>query len=257
MYVRFNALVPCRRDHNLTQMYWLKPDEAAAERNSGPHAGPPPWSRERFEDGLVDGSIAARHWPEDLPDEVVSDSGSVTPRRHRLQYRWDLTLSVLGVISCNPSGATRRRLDDTLALTVAQAVLWGFGGIDQGNLDPVYEMNSKLMHLTADLADPINRETLEQILENGTVWLAWGNRPSGLKGEAATRWRSAEQHVLAAGHAAQARGTKFVVTRLNKPRPTAAPAHASPRRFPPSAPPVLYQSHTPVRIVESTSSEDV
>jgi hypothetical protein len=100
-------------------------------------------------------------------------------------------LPILGVISCNPSGATRRMLDDTLELTVNQAALWGFGGIDQGNLDPVFETNSKTMHLTADFADPLNRRAVEAILRNTSVWLAWGNKPGCLTGVNELKWRQA------------------------------------------------------------------
>ncbi|WP_206757897.1 DUF1643 domain-containing protein [Sphingomonas sp. CFBP 13706] len=121
------------------------------------HQGEWPFDREMFERALHDGVIEGRHSPAELPDEVDGYRTSMTrPRRHRLQYRWDEKLPVLGVIACNPSMATRRRLDDTLHLVVNQARLWGFGGIDQGNLDPVYETNSRLIDRTADLADPIN-----------------------------------------------------------------------------------------------------
>jgi hypothetical protein len=211
-----------------------------------------PFDREMFERALQDGVIEGRHSPVELPDEVDGYRKSVTrPRRHRLQYRWDEKLPVLGVIACNPSTATRRRLDDTLHLVVNQAKLWGFGGIDQGNLDPVYETNSRLIDRTADLADPINMEALKEILTNATVWLTWGNKPSSLTGESAIPWRNAEQHALSIGHRQQTKGTEFVVTTLNKSTSAGrAPAHASPRRFPRAAKPALRSRRTDVRIIE-------
>lgn len=210
-----------------------------------------PQPREVFEAGLRTGRIEGLHYPETLADEPpFITAGGVRQRRHRLQYRWNPGLRVLGVISCNPSAATRRRLDDTLALTVNQATLWGFGGIDQGNLDPVYETNSRRVHVTGDFEDPVNRTTLAEIVQvNDDIWLAWGNRPAGFKGDQSARWTDAEQHVLAAGYREQARGTRFLVTNLNKPRPMRAPAHASPRRFPPSKPSTLYTRPLLVRIV--------
>lgn len=141
-------------------------------------------------------------------------------------------------------------LDDTLHLTVNQAALWGFGGIDQGNLDPVYETNSRKMHLTADLADTSNLEALELILANATTWLAWGNRPRSLKGVDAEFWRRAEQRVLAMGHLRQAEGASLLATKLNQPSPERAPAHASPRRFPPGSLQTIHARPMRLRIVE-------
>lgn len=227
-------------------------DPTASPPGGGVHHGEWPFARDEFEQALRECHIKGLHWPEDLSDHVDGYRRSVTrPRRHRLQYRWDETLPMLGVISCNPSTATRRRLDDTLHLTVNQAVLWGFGGIDQGNLDPVYETDSRLVDRTADLADPLNREALEEILVNDTVWLAWGNKPASLTGAAILPWRDAEQHVLSIGYRQQSKGKRFLVTKLNQPTAGGrAPAHASPRRFPPKTRPVLRTHRTNVRIIK-------
>lgn len=205
-----------------------------------------------FEEALRGGDYDGFHQPTSLPDEI--DAGiirSSRPRRYRLQYRWDSALPVLGVISCNPSKATRRRLDDTLESTVNQAALWGFGGIDQGNLDPVYETNSKAMADTADLSDPRNYEALEEIITNDAVWLSWGNKPAALKDELNILWRRAEQRVLRAGHARQRQGGRFLVTKLNRPSSGfVAPAHPSPRRFPMSKARELFVRPSAVQIVE-------
>jgi hypothetical protein len=211
-----------------------------------------PIDRKEFEDKLRSGAIEGCHLPDGLPDDPwASPAPAGSWRRYRLTYLWDATLPTLGVISCNPSRATRTQLDDTLELTVNQAAIWRFGGIDQGNLDPVFESNSQRLAATADLDDRDNRTALERILENGTVWLAWGNKPSRLTGDLALAWERAEQHVLAAAHRRQALALKLVVAKLNKGKPDRAPRHASPRRFPPKAPRTVQTDSKPVRVVRA------
>lgn len=233
-------------------MYTLAIDSTDTQQNAPVYTSVWPLDREAFEDALRRGTVQSWHSPETLPDNPFATTASEGKwRRHRLGYRWNHSMPILGVISCNPSRATRRQLDDTLALTINQAAIWGFGGIDQGNLDPVFETNSQRMHITADLNDAANQVALESILENGTVWLAWGNKPRGLKKDLQIAWRRAEQHVLASAFKRQILGIRLVVTRLNKGEPHRAPRHASPRRFPPTAPPTLFKHPLAVRVLQT------
>jgi len=134
-----------------------------------------------------------------LPD-VISLRPECTdrPKRYELTYVWDEAMPLLGVISCNPSGATRHILDDTLYITAVQAMILGFGGIDQCNISPTYEPDSEIAHLCMDLEDNENWSAIERVLANETVWLSWGSGlvRGGSADNSARRWRQAEERTL-------------------------------------------------------------
>lgn len=210
-----------------------------------------PLARACFEAKLSSGAVCGKHWPRKLPDSLPPDLK--TPlRRHRLRYVWDYHKPLLGVISCNPSKATRRVLDETLHATVNQAAIWGYGGIDQCNLSPVYKTDSEKVHLTMDLNDRANWAAIACVLSNSAVWLAWGSRPKGCTGSDCHAWNTAEDCVLSMVWARQNADDAFtvLVTRINKDGRYRPPGHPSPRRFPRHAPQELYEKPLFARVVE-------
>jgi hypothetical protein len=190
-----------------------------------------PITKDTFEAQLRDNRIRGRHCPPSLTDEVPTDvREQADHRRYQLQYQWNEMRSCLGVISCNPSTATRTRLDDTLLVSVNQAMKWGFGGIDQCNLSPVYGTDSRLVHDTLDFSDDNNWSAISRVLTNRFVWLAWGQAPTGFKGDARRRWNSAEDRLLGMVRHAQSRGTRLLAQRLNSGAGYKPPGHPNPQR---------------------------
>jgi hypothetical protein len=136
---------------------------------------------------------------------------------------------------------------------VNQAYLWGFGGIDQCNLSPVYETDSQKVHLTMDLQDRANWAAIACVLSNCAVWLAWGSIPRGCIGRDRQAWNTAEDCVLGMVWKRQNATDALIVLanrikrRGNTYRP---PGHPSQRRIPPTAPPPIYETPLFVRVVE-------
>jgi hypothetical protein len=147
-------------------------------------------------------------------------------------YIWDERRPVLGVVSCNPSKATMRVLDATLLATVNQAAIWGFGGIEQGNVSPIYMTDSARVHGSMDLNDPENHAAIETLLANDTVWLAWGSRPANLRGILGEAWNAAEDAILTRAWERQGEGLRVIAQRVNKGDGYKPPGHPRPRRGP-------------------------
>ena len=190
-----------------------------------------PTTKDSFEAQLRDNRIKGRHCPPSLNDEVPTDAGDQADhKRYRLQFQWNEMRSCLGIISCNPSTATRTRLDDTLLVSVNQAMKWGFGGIDQCNLSPVFGTDSRLVHDTLDFSDDNNWSAISSVLTNKYVWLAWGQAPTGFKGDARRRWNSAEDRLLEMIRHAQSCGTRLLAQRLNSGSGYKPPGHPNPQR---------------------------
>lgn len=187
----------------------------------------PPFNQADFENKLSTGDVVGCHWPVGLPDRIDPNHRL---RRYRLSYIWDDRRPVLGVISCNPSKATRRLLDATLLATVNQAEIWGYGGIEQGNISPVYMTDSKLVHENMDLDDLSNHAALGIVLKNNSVWLAWGARPAGLHGESGAAWNAAEDAILSEAMERQRNGLRVIAQRINQGGGYRPPGHPSPRR---------------------------
>lgn len=184
-----------------------------------------------FESDLMNGAVSGKHWPASLPDIVPTPAhGQRRPRRYLLRYVWNPDLPILGVISCNPSQASRRKLDPTLLITVNQAHLWGFGGIEQCNLCPVYEPDSSLLHSTLVLTDIRNWAAIRRVLAKHTIWLAWGRAPSGCTGQLRTDWNAAENCLLKMALARQRRGARLIVTNVGSGGGYRPPWHPRPQR---------------------------
>lgn len=215
------------------------------------YADAPPFDQATFEYKLATGEIDGRHWPADLPDRIDPNEPL---RRHRLVYIWDERQPILGVVSCNPSKATRRLLDATLLATVNQAAIWGFGGIEQGNVSPIYMTDSARVHESLDLNDQENHAAIGTVLANDTVWLAWGARPAHLHDDWGTAWNSAEDAILATAWERQVVGLRIIAQRVNKGSGYKPPGHPSPRRIPPSRPPMLYNCPLSLTIVRRSRS---
>ncbi|WP_395831757.1 DUF1643 domain-containing protein [Archangium violaceum] len=212
-----------------------------------------------FEANLSSGAVCGRHWPRNLPDRLPEEQAPETRPlcRHRLRYVWDLNKPLLGVISCNPSRATRRVLDETLHVTVNQAYLWGFGGIDQCNLSPVYKTDSHQVRITMkDLQDRGNWAAITCVLSNSAVWLAWGSRPRGCTDSCCDAWNTGEDCVLSMVWARQNADDEFTVlaNQVLKGSGYRPPGHPSPRRFPRHKPQLLYEKPLFVRVATSTSA---
>jgi hypothetical protein len=142
-----------------------------------------------------------------------------------LKYVWDSNRPRLGVISCNPSAATDRKLDFTLMRTINQADLWGYGSIEQGNLSPFYETLSSKLQTRMFARDDDNLAALAQILSNERVWLAWGQIPPCISGDGfRPTWNARIMEVLQLVHTRQTSGLQPIATKLMGPR---APAHPS------------------------------
>lgn len=206
------------------------------------------FDRSDFENHLERGCFKAQHWPQSLPDDLC-ESDLQYPRRHRLQYIWKDDLPLLSVISCNPSKANKRVLDETMHVTVNQAKLWGYGGIDQCNVSPVYETNSHKVHETMVLNDCDNWKAIASIMTNPVVWLAWGSIPKGLKGTGRANWNRAVDKILQLVYKRQNQenaNMQALVSKLNKDKKS--PAHLNPRRFPRTQRPALYTTPCIVQV---------
>jgi hypothetical protein len=207
--------------------YWLV--EAEGEQNGGDRPkrfeGPVPFVSNDFENRLATGEIQGRHWPEQLPDAIPAGGGGL--RRYRLRYVWDANEPILAVISCNPSKATRLKLDETLVRTVNQASIWGCGGIDQCNLSPVYQSDSE--NLTPEMFedDEENWLAIGRILRRDRVWISWGGVPGaqGLR----MRWNVAVDRALGMIFERQRDGMEVVAGRLIGTSGYRPPAHPCPR----------------------------
>ena len=113
-----------------------------------------------------------------------------------------------------PSQATKTRLDSTLHLTVNQAQLWGYGGIDQCNLIPFFESDSSKLLADMFVEDADNHSAIAEVLRNGTVWLSWGSAPPSCSGPSRASWNQIVESTLAMVHLRQAAGLRALLTRL-------------------------------------------